>query len=130
MSPARRRAAATIAYYAGAVTILFALFSAMHGALTLIEERRRGSPTGILAGRSGMAPVVTGKFLFLGAQAVVQAAAIFATAQLVYGVEVTAAPGPLACDHGWRRRSARPASRSGLWPFAAPASRRRCSRPS
>ena len=36
-----------------------------------------------------MAPVVTGKFLFLSAQTVVQAAAIFATAQIVYGVQVT-----------------------------------------
>ena len=79
----------TIAYYAGAVTILFALFSAMHGALTLIEERQSGIADRLLAGRAGMAPVVTGKFLFLSLQTVVQAAAIFATAQIVYGVQVT-----------------------------------------
>lgn len=78
-----------IAYYAGAVTILFALFSAMHGALTLIEERQSGIADRLLAGRAGMAPVVTGKFLFLALQAVVQAAAIFATAQIVHGVQVS-----------------------------------------
>jgi ABC-2 type transport system permease protein len=78
----------TIAYYAGAVTILFALFAAMHGALTLIEERQTGIADRLLAGRAGMTPVVTGKFLFLSLQTVVQAAAIFATAQIVYGVEV------------------------------------------
>ncbi|MFO1014926.1 MAG: ABC transporter permease [Caulobacteraceae bacterium] len=78
----------TIAYYAGAVTILFALFSAMHGALSLIEERQSGISDRILAGPAGMGPVVRGKFLFLFAQAVVQATAIFATAQLLYGAPV------------------------------------------
>ncbi len=78
----------TIAYYAGAVTILFALFSAMHGALTLIDERQSGIADRLLAGRFGMAPVVNGKFLFLSAQAAVQAICIFVTAQLVYGVPV------------------------------------------
>jgi len=83
---AGRAGAGTIAYYAGAVTILFALFASMHGALTLIDERRSGIADRILAGRAGMGPVVTGKFLFLVAQVLVQAVAIFATAQVVYGV--------------------------------------------
>jgi ABC-2 type transport system permease protein len=77
-----------IAYYAGAVMILFALFSAMQGALGLMEERRTGVADRLLAGVAGMAPVVTGKFLFLVGQGLVQALAIFATAQLVYGVAV------------------------------------------
>jgi ABC-2 type transport system permease protein len=77
-----------IAYYAGAVMILFALFSAMQGALGLMEERRTGVADRLLAGVAGMGPVVTGKFLFLVGQGVVQALAIFATAQLVYGVAV------------------------------------------
>ena len=77
-----------IAYYAGAVMILFALFSAMQGALGLREERRTGVADRLLAGVAGMGPVVTGKFLFLVAQGLVQALTIFATAQLVYGVAV------------------------------------------
>ena len=83
-----KKGGGTIAYYAGAVSILFALFSAMNGALSLIDERYSGVADRILAGAEGMGPVVTGKFLFLTAQGVVQATAIFATAQLVYGVPV------------------------------------------
>jgi ABC-2 type transport system permease protein len=84
-----KKGVGVIAYYAGAVMILFALFSAAHGAVTLIDERRAGIADRILAGRAGMGPVVTGKFLFLAAQGALQAVAIFATAQIVYGVPVT-----------------------------------------
>lgn len=83
-----RKGGGTIAYYAGAVTILFALFSAMNGALSLIDERTSGVADRILAGPAGLAPVVTGKFLFLMGQTVVQAIAIFATAELVYHTPV------------------------------------------
>jgi ABC-2 type transport system permease protein len=83
-----RKGVGTIAYYAGAVMILFSLFAAMHGALTLLDERRTGIAERLLAGRAGMGPVVTGKFLFLMVQAGLQAAAIFATAQIVYAVPV------------------------------------------
>ena len=83
-----RTGGGVIAYYAGAVMILFALFSAMQGALGLVEERRTGVADRLLAGTAGMGPVVTGKFLFLVGQGLVQALAIFATAQLIYGVAV------------------------------------------
>lgn len=83
-----KKGGAAIAYYAGAVTILFSLFAATHGALTLLDERRAGIADRILAGRHGMAPVVTGKFIFLIAQVVAQAAVIFATAEIVYSVAV------------------------------------------
>ncbi len=78
----------TIAYYAGAVTILFALFSAMNAAMSLIEERQAGVADRILAGASGMGPVVNGKFLFLILQGCLQAASIFLVAQIFYGVPV------------------------------------------
>ncbi|KQZ03619.1 ABC transporter [Caulobacter sp. Root1455] len=77
-----------IAYYAGAVMILFALFSAMQGALGLMDEQSTGVADRLLAGTAGMGPVVSGKFLFLIGQGVVQALLIFATAQIVYGVAV------------------------------------------
>uniref|UniRef100_B0T3F2 ABC-2 type transporter n=1 Tax=Caulobacter sp. (strain K31) TaxID=366602 RepID=B0T3F2_CAUSK len=83
-----RTGGGVIAYYAGAVMILFALFSAMQGALGLVEERRTGVADRLMAGTAGMGPVVTGKFLFLVGQGLVQALAIFATAQVVYGVAV------------------------------------------
>jgi ABC-2 type transport system permease protein len=85
-----KKGGGTIAYYAGAVTILFSLFAATHGALTLVDERRSGIADRILSGRAGMGPVVTGKLIFLIAQAAAQAALIFATAQIVYGVAVSA----------------------------------------
>jgi ABC-2 type transport system permease protein len=84
-----KKGGASIAYYAGAVMVLFSLFAAMHGALTLVDERRAGIADRILAGRGGIGPVVTGKLLFLIAQGAVQAAVIFATAQIVYGVAVS-----------------------------------------
>lgn len=77
-----------IAYYAGAVMILFALFSAMQGALGLMDEQSTGVADRLLAGTAGMGPVVSGKFLFLIGQGLVQALLIFATAQVVYGVAV------------------------------------------
>lgn len=83
-----QKGGAAVAYYAGAVTILFSLFASTHGALTLVDERRAGIADRILAGRYGMAPVVTGKFGFLIAQAGSQAALIFLTAELVYGLDV------------------------------------------
>jgi ABC-2 type transport system permease protein len=80
---------ASVVYYAGAVMVLFSLFAATHGALTLLDERRAGIADRILAGRAGIGPVVTGKLLFLVAQGVAQAAVIFATAQIVYHVSVS-----------------------------------------
>jgi ABC-2 type transport system permease protein len=77
-----------IAYYAGAVMILFALFSAMQGALGLMDEQSTGVADRLLAGTAGMGPVVSGKFVFLVGQGAVQALLIFATAQVVYGVAV------------------------------------------
>lgn len=89
-----RKGGGTIVYYAGAVTILFALFSAMHGALSILDERRSGIADRILAGVSGLAPVISGKFVFLVAQGVLQATAIFATAMIVYKVPVHDHLGP------------------------------------
>lgn len=89
-----KRGGGNIAYYAGAVTILFALFSAMHAAMSLIDERRAGVADRILAGTAGMGPVVNGKFLFLLLQGVLQAGAIFLVAQLLYGTPVWAHFGP------------------------------------
>ncbi|MBU4435971.1 MAG: ABC transporter permease [Alphaproteobacteria bacterium] len=83
-----RKGGAVIAYYAGAVLILFALFSAMQGALGLMDERRSGVADRLLSGVAGMGPVITGKFVFLVGQGLVQAVMIFATAQIVYGVAV------------------------------------------
>lgn len=82
-----------VAYYAGAVAILFLLFSAVHGAITLIEERDSGILDRILAGPGRIAVLINGKFLFLVTQGFVQVGVIFVIAWLVYEVDL---PGHLA----------------------------------
>jgi ABC-2 type transport system permease protein len=90
-SVAGRSAAANhVAYYAGAVAILFLLFSAVHGAITLIEERDSGILDRVLAGPGRIGVLVRGKFLFLTAQGFVQVGVIFVIAWLVHGVDLPA----------------------------------------
>ncbi len=85
---ALNRARATVVYYAGAVAILFLMYSAMHSAMTLIDERQNGITDRILQGASGALPLIAGKFLFLVLQGMVQVALIFLLAATVYGVEI------------------------------------------
>lgn len=85
---------ATVTYYAGAVAILFLLFSAMQGAATLIEERHAGIVDRVAVGPSGTDVVVLGKFLFLTVQGVLQVSLIFLVAALVYRVNVLERLGP------------------------------------
>jgi len=87
---------ATVTYYAGAVAILFLLFSAMQGAATLIEERLSGIVDRLAVGPAGTDVVVVGKFLFLTLQGVVQVGLIFVVALLFYGVDFLTAPLPWA----------------------------------
>jgi ABC-2 type transport system permease protein len=77
-----------VAYSAGAVAILFLLFSAAHGAVSLIEERESGVLDRILAGPGRTGVLVNGKFAFLVIQGFVQVAVIFVIAWLAYGVDL------------------------------------------
>jgi ABC-2 type transport system permease protein len=79
---------ATVTYYAGAVAILFLLFSAIQGAATLIEERNSGIVDRLAVGPAGTDVVVIGKFLFLTVQGILQVALIFIVANLAYDVDV------------------------------------------
>ena len=83
-----------IAYYAGAIAAIFLLFSAMHGALSLVDERQSGLADRLAAGPGGLPAIVAGKFLFLLAQGFVQGALIFAAAGLLYGVALGPGLGP------------------------------------
>jgi ABC-2 type transport system permease protein len=85
---------APVTYYAGAVAILFLLFSAMQSAATLIEERNSGIVDRLAVGPAGTDVVVIGKFLFLIGQGVVQAGLIFGLAILLYQVPVLQHWGP------------------------------------
>lgn len=82
-------------YYAGAVAMLFLLFSAMQGAATVIEERRSGIVDRLLMGPGGQRVILAGKWLFLALQGTVQVSLIFTVAWLGYGVDL---PGNFA---GW-----------------------------
>jgi len=76
-----------VSYYAGAVAILFLLFAAMQGAISLIDERNSGIVDRLVAGPGGYTVVVVGKGLFLILQGVVQAALIFVVAWWLYGLD-------------------------------------------
>lgn len=76
-----------VSYYAGAVAILFLLFAAMQGAISLIDERNSGIVDRLVAGPGGYTVVVFGKGLFLTLQGLAQAALIFAVAWWMYGID-------------------------------------------
>ncbi len=77
-----------VAYYAGAVAMLFLLFSSVHGAISLLEESESGILDRILSGPGSTTVLVNGKLLFLTAQGFVQVSIIFVVAWLVYGVNL------------------------------------------
>jgi ABC-2 type transport system permease protein len=77
-----------VAYYAGAVAVLFLLFSAVHGALSMLEERDAGILDRLLAGPGGMGAVIGGKLLFLVVQGALQVTVIFVVAWALYGVDL------------------------------------------
>jgi ABC-2 type transport system permease protein len=79
---------ATVTYYAGAVAILFLLFSAMQSSASLIEERNSGIVDRVAVGPAGTDVVVLGKFLFLTVQGMVQVGLIFLVAAIVYRVDI------------------------------------------
>jgi ABC-2 type transport system permease protein len=79
---------ATVTYYAGAVAIMFLLFSAMQSAASLIDERTSGIVDRIAIGRAGTDVIVFGKFLFVIVQGVLQVGLIFLVATLVYDLKV------------------------------------------
>jgi len=75
-----------VSYYAAAVAILFLMFAAMQGAISLVDERSSGIVDRLAAGPGGITVVVLGKGLFLTMQGMVQAGLIFAVAWAVYGL--------------------------------------------
>lgn len=81
---------ASVAYYVGATTILFLLFSAMQGAALSLEERGSGITQRLLLGPKGASAMMAGKFVFLTLQGTLQAGVIIAVAALGFDVPVMA----------------------------------------
>jgi ABC-2 type transport system permease protein len=77
-----------VAYYAGAVAVLFLLFSSVHGAISVIEEKDSGILDRTLAGPGRMSAIVNGKALFLVVQGVVQIGVIFVIGWSVHDVDL------------------------------------------
>lgn len=75
-----------VSYYAGAVAIMFLLFAAMQGAISLIDERNSGIVDRLVAGPGGYTVVVIGKGLFLTLQGLFQVGLIFAAAWALFGL--------------------------------------------
>ena len=74
-----------VIYYAGAVSILFLMFTAMQGAMSLIDERRAGLSLRLGLSTGGVAPLLGGRMLWLMALGVIQALVLFLVAAVVYG---------------------------------------------
>jgi ABC-2 type transport system permease protein len=84
----RTAASAAVTYYAGAVGVLFLLFSASQSAMTLIDERRSGIFDRLLSGAGSIPTILAGKMLFLVTQGFLQTTLIFTVASVAYGVAV------------------------------------------
>jgi ABC-2 type transport system permease protein len=77
-----------VVYYAGAVGFMFLLFSLIQGAMSLIDERQNGITDRMVSGIGSIGKILTGKFLFLVLQGIVQLSLIFFLAQFFYGVDI------------------------------------------
>lgn len=77
-----------VLYYAAAVSAIFLLFGAVHGGLTLVEERTSGIAERLKLARGGLSGMVGGKLLFLVGQGLVQTATVYVAAALIYGAGV------------------------------------------
>jgi ABC-2 type transport system permease protein len=83
-----------VVYYAGAVSMLFLLFSAAQGAMSLIDERRAGMRMRLGLNIGGVWPLLAGRMLWLTALGVLQALAVFLVAWAVYRVPLWASIAP------------------------------------
>jgi ABC-2 type transport system permease protein len=85
-----------VIYYAGAVSILFLLFTAMQGAMSLIDERRAGLRLRLGLSAGGVAPLLFGRMLWLTALGVAQALVLFIVAAILYHIPLVQSCAPWA----------------------------------
>jgi ABC-2 type transport system permease protein len=75
-----------VVYYAGAVSILFLMFSSMQSAMGLIDERRMGLRLRLALSVGGVLPLLSGRMIWLLMLGVIQALVLFSVAAVVYKV--------------------------------------------
>jgi len=85
-----------VIYYAGAVSILFLMFTAMQGAMSLIDERRAGLRLRLGLSAGGVAPLLLGRMLWLTALGVAQALVLFIVAMSLYHIPLVQSLAPWA----------------------------------
>jgi ABC-2 type transport system permease protein len=83
-----------VIYYAGAVSILFLLFTAMQGAMSLIDERRAGLRLRLGLSAGGVAPLLFGRMLWMTALGVAQAFVLFIVAAILYHIPLVQSCAP------------------------------------
>jgi ABC-2 type transport system permease protein len=81
--------APAVVYYAGAVAVMFLMFSSIQSSMVLIDARQSGILDRLLSGRGRLGSLLAGKFLFLLLQGSLQVTVIFLVAKLAYGVDFT-----------------------------------------
>jgi ABC-2 type transport system permease protein len=67
-------------YYAGAVSVMFVFFAAMHGAMAGLDDRRSGLQARLSLLAGGLAPVLAGRAAWLTAVGSLQTLVVFAVA--------------------------------------------------
>jgi ABC-2 type transport system permease protein len=82
------RAPSAVTYYAGAVAMLFLLFSALTGAMSYLDERESGLLDRLAIGPGGVGVLIDGKFMFLCVQGFIQVAVIYLVGWAVFGIEL------------------------------------------
>jgi ABC-2 type transport system permease protein len=82
------RAPSAVTYYAGAVAMLFLLFSALTGAMSYLDERESGLLDRLAIGPGGVGVLIDGKFMFLCVQGFLQVAVIYLVGWAVFGIEL------------------------------------------
>jgi len=85
-----------VAYYAGAVAVMFLLFSSLTQALSYLDERENGLLDRIASGPGHLGIVIDGKFIFMVALGWVQVAIVFLVAWQVFGLDLPSQIGPWA----------------------------------
>ena len=79
---------ASVAYYIGAVGMMFLLFSTLQAAAVSLEERNGGISERLLVGMRGAVRLFRGKFIFLALVGTFQIASICAVAAIFFDVPV------------------------------------------
>lgn len=78
----------SVSYYAGAVAMMFLLYSALIGAMGLLHEKESGLLERLSTGPSGPRAAIDGRFAFQVCQGFLQVAAIFVVAWVGFGLDL------------------------------------------